>query len=596
MGDRTDSAARSRASSAVSDRSARLQLDRILASRAFRRAGRISRFLRYTVEQTLDGRGEELKEYLVAVEVFDRKPDFDSGQDPIVRVEARRLRSKLRQYYDGEGRNDEIEIEFPIGSYLPRFCRRGPSSPAREATADDRESLVVLPFTNLSPDPENEYFCDGLTEQIIHELTKLEGLRVVAWQSAFQLKGTPCDLRTIGERLRARVALGGSVRRSGDRLRIAAQLVLIEDGRYLWSETYERQMRDVLGIQDEISQAIAATLQIRLSAGAMQPVRKKRHDPVAYNLYLRGRFHWNRRSPEDLRKSIQYYERAIAIDPDFALAYAGLSDSYSLVADYGVAACEDTMPKARFAAEKALALDGSLAEAHTSLGFIKSLYDWDWPSGEAHYRRSIALNPGYATAHHWYGLDFLALQCRHDEALAEVEIAVQLDPLSPIINDGLGYVHILARRFDEAVAHYRRAADLDPLFYKTYTGMGRAYSLLGRYDDAITMFEKGRSLAGDVPSILGALGHTYGMAGHRQKALGLLDELQRLAERGFIASSCFALVHIGLGEKDRALRWLELGCERRDIALTSIGAHPIYDPLRSEPRFLSLLKKMGFGK
>jgi len=580
------------------DRAVRTALERILSSKTFSRSLRMRRFLRYTVEQVLEGKSDQLKEYAVAVEVFDRAPTFDARLDPIVRVEARRLRDKLRQYYQTEGRFDDVEIEYPVGSYVPRWRKRKSGPPGRElhgSPCSEEKSLVVLPFANLSADSENEYFSDGLTEQIIHELTKLDGLRVVAWQSAFQLKGKPCDLRTIGEQLHVGAVLGGSVRRSGNRVRIAAQLVLIEDGRYLWSETYERQMRDVLGIQDEISRAIAGTLRLKLvGEAAVTQARRRDHNPVAYQLYLRGRFHWNKRSPEELRKSIQHYERAIAVDPEFPLGYAGLADAYSLLGDYGLTAPVDIMPKAKEAAEKALSLDPTLAEAHTSLAFIKSLFEWRWEEAEEHYRKSIALNPGYVTAHHWYGLDFLALHGRLEDAEAEVRIAAQLDPLSPIINEGVSYMLLLSRRYEEAIEQSRRVLELDPQFYKAFTGMGRAYSLMGRYSEAIGLLEKGRLLAGDMPSILGALGQTYALAGREQGARRLLAQLQALSERRFIPSTCFAIVHLGLGEKSRALDWLELGCERHELTVTSINSHPLYDSLRNEPRFSALLQRIGF--
>lgn len=579
----------------VSPKAVRSQIDRILASSAFARSERMRRFLRFTVGEVLEGRAGQLKEYLVGVEVFDRKASYDSRVDPIVRVEARRLRSKLRTYYETEGRSDAVLIEYPTGSYVPQFRARephaieAPRGTEAESCAEEK-SIVVLPFTNLSADPENEYFSDGLTEELIHALTKIEGLRVVAWPTAFQLKDKPYDLRSIGEQLKVGAALGGSVRRSGDRLRVSAQLVLVSDGRYLWSETYERQMKDVFAIQDEIAQAIAGRLRIRLAAP-----RRREYDLVAYNLYLRGRFHWNKRSPDELKRSIQYYERAISVDPDFSLGYAGLADSYSLLAEYGLVDPAGIIPKARSAASKALELDPTLAEAYTSLGLITSVYDWDWRQGEEHYKRAIALNPGYATAHHWYSIDFLASLGRLEEAWAELQTALQLDPLSAIINEGEGYLQMLSRRYDDAIAAFEKLLELDPHFYKAYTALGRVYSLKGCYEDAIAMLEKGREMAaGNVPSILGALGQTYALSGKEQEARRLLETLSDLTERGYVSSTCFALIHAGLGENARALEWLELACDRHELSIATIYIHPAYDTLRSEPRFKALLQRIGF--
>ncbi len=556
----------------------------------------MSRFLRFTVEKALEGAGDELKEYLIGAEVFDRRGEYDPRVDPIVRVEARRLRAKLETYYETEGRGDEILIEYPIGGYVPRISARQPVPAVKPAPASGEKNVAVLPFTNLSADPENEYFSDGLTEELIHRLTKVEGLRVVAWQSASQLRGKSDDLQELGERLGVGTVLGGSVRRAGDRLRVTAQLVSIADGRYLWTETYERRVKDVFDIQDEISRAIVETLRVRLVDRALlAPSRRQEYDLAAYNLYLRGRFHWNKRTPDDLRKGIQFFERAIGIDPELAVAYAGLADSYSLLADYGFEPSLEAMPKARAAAERALETDPTLGEAHVSLGLIRGLFEWRWPEAESHYRRAVELNPGYATAHHWYAMDFLAMVGRFEEAQRELETALSLDPLSLIINEGVGYLLMLRRMYDEAIQQHYSLVDLDPYFYKGYTAIGRVSSLKGDYGRAVEMLRKGREMAGDVPSILGALGQTLALAGRRAEARQVLEELAALAECRHVSSSCFALIHAGLGENERALDWLELGCENRELSVTAIRVHPAYDSLRSEPRFAALLSRIWPG-
>lgn len=596
-------AAARRPAAGVSPKAVRAQLERILHSAAFVRSGRISRFLRFAVDQALDGRSDELKESLLGVEVFDREPSYDPRTDPIVRVEARRLRSKLTAYYEREGRHDDIVIEIQPGGYVPRFARRAGStldpdrSPPESPAGDVPQAIVVLPFTNLTPDQENEYFSDGLTEELIHRFTRIAGLRVVAWQSASQFKGKSYDLKQLGEQLKVDAAVGGSVRRSGDRLRVAAHLVSTSDGRYLWSEAWERKLQDVFAIQDEISRSIADTLRLKLvEQPASVSERRASADVAAYNLYLLGRFHWHKRTPDGLRQSIQLFEQAISADPALALGYAGLADAYSLLADYGLAQPSEIMKKARRAARRALAIDPTLAEAHTSLGFIRSLHDWRWDAAEKHYRKAIALNPGYATAHHWYAIDFLAMQARFEEARREMDIALRLDPLSLIINEGVGYLALLGRRYDEAIECYEKALELDRNFYKAYTAIGRALSLQGKYREAAEMFEKGRSLGGDVPSILAALGHNRSLAGDRAGAVALLEELRAMSGQRYAPTTCFALIHVGLGEKERALDWLELGCERRELPLANIGVHPIYDELRSAPRFQALLARIGLPK
>jgi TolB-like protein len=572
-------------------RSVEEHLQRILASKEFASSARMTRFLRLAVERALSGRSEELKEYVLGVEVFDRKASYDPRVDPIVRVEARRLRSKLESYYAGEGRADELIIELPKGTYAPVFRAREQSvAPAETPHAG---AIAVLPFSNLSSEPDTEYFSDGLTEELIHGLTKLEGLMVVAWSSAARLKGQPYDVREIGRQLNVSTVLVGSVRGSGERLRVMVQLVDTSNGRYLWSETYDRQIEDLFAIQEEISRAIVKTLQLKLIAPAIQ---HGAYNLEAYNLYLKGRFQWNKRTADGLKRGVQLFEQAIAVDQDFALGYAGLSDAYSLLADYGLVKPADIMPAAESAARKALEIDPTLAEAHASLGLIRSIYAWEWAEAEQHYRRAMVLNPGYATTHHWFAIDFLGMLGRWEEAFQEIEIALQLDPLSPIIREGKGFLLMLSNRHDEAIEEYRQMLDLDCFCYKAFTAMGRAYTQKGMYEEAISMLQKGRSLSGDIPSILGALGQTYALAKRPAEARRLLEELGELAKRRHVASTCFALIHLGLGEKDQALDWLETGARGRETPLAALKVHPAYDNLRGEPRFQALLRKLGLAK
>jgi TolB-like protein/Flp pilus assembly protein TadD len=571
-------------------RSVEEHLQRILASKEFASSARMSRFLRFAVERALSGHSEQLKEYVLGVEVFDRKASYDPRVDPIVRVEARRLRSKLESYYAGEGSADELIIDFPKGTYAPAFRERAQSvAPAGTPRAG---AIAVLPFSNLSSEPDTEYFSDGLTEELIHGLTKLDGLMVVAWNSAARLKGQPYDVREIGRQLSVSTVLVGSVRGSGERLRVMAQLVDTSNGRYLWSETYERQIEDLFAIQEEISRAIVKTLQLKLIA---PPIQHGVYNLAAYNLYLKGRFQWNKRTAEGLKRGVQLFEQAIAVDQDFALGYAGLSDAYSLLADYGLVKPADIMPAAESAARKALEIDPTLAEAHASLGLIRSLYAWEWAEAEQHYRRAMDLNPGYATTHHWFAIDYLGMLGRWEEAFREIEIALQLDPLSPIIREGKGFLLMLSKRYDEAIEEYRQMLDLDCFCYKAFTAMGRAYTQKGMYEEAISMLQKGRSLSGDIPSILGALGQTYALANRPADARRLLEELAELAKRRHVSSTCFALIHLGLGEKEQALDWLETGARGRETPLAALRVHPAYDNLRGELRFQALLRKLGLA-
>jgi TolB-like protein/Tfp pilus assembly protein PilF len=576
----------------------RTQVDKILASRLFTRSERLCRFLRFCVEQTLDEKSDQLKEQMVGVEVFDRKGDYDPRTDPIVRVEARRLRSKLKAYYTSSGRPDCVLIDLPKGAYVPAFRIRSASLPAPPArpqsndTAEER-SIAVLPFTNLTPEAGADYFSDGLTEELIHLLTRIPRLRVVAWSSMSQLRGREQDLAGIRQELKVATVLRGSIRRTPARVRVTAQLIDTESGSYLWSEAYDRQIENVLAIQEEMARAIVDTLQLSLawrggSASRKAPVLK------CYNLCLQGRFHANKRTPDGLRQSALCFEQAVATDESCADAYAGLADAYSLIADYGLADPKEIVPKAKLSAETALRLDPQSSEAHVSLAFIRSTFDWDWAAADLLYRRAIALNPGYSRARHWYSTDYLALVGRFDEAAKEGQMARHLDPLSPIILEGCGYVHMMARDYETALKLYRQLADLDPVFYKTYSALGRVLSLMGRYDEAIASLERARALAGDVPSVLAATGQTLGAAGFVWEARALLDQLHQIHKKQWVPSSCFAVIHIGLGDYQAALTHLETACDKREQAVSCLKVHPLYDPLRSEPRFQRILARVGF--
>lgn len=567
----------------------RQQLARILRSRVFFPSARISRFLRFAVEETISGRASQLKEYLLGVEVFDRPADYDPRTDPIVRVEARRLRAKLSRYYETEGVADILIIDLPTGGYVPRFSARH-SAPGVPAPKFRGRTIAVLPFANLSAEPGSEYFSQGLTTELIHALTRVEDLQVAAWTSASQLGGRPHDLGEIRRRLNVELILDGAVRQASGMVRMTARLIDAATGVYLWSETYDRRLSGIFAIQEEIAEAIVGVLKVRLT-GAHPP----RAEPnlETYRLYLKGRFHWSARTEESLRTSVEWFQQAISRDAHYAPAYAGLADAWSLLGEFGYAQPAEVMPRAKSAALRALELDSTLAEAHTSLALIRSLYDWEWHESETHYRRALELNPGYAQAHHWYAVDFLVLLARFDEAVIEILHARRLDPLSPGVNESAGFVLTTSRRFEEAVEHYRAVIQQSPEYFRAHTSLGRALGFLGRYDEAIASLLRGRELSDDVPSIYGALGQIYALAGREAEARRELSRLHELASRRSVSATCFALIHTGLGEHQKALDWLELSLQRRELPLTSIGVHPAYDALRREPRFKVMIQRIG---
>lgn len=571
----------------------RLQLEKILRHRIFVQSERMRRFLCFAVEHSLSGRAEALKEYLIGVEVFDKKAEYDPRLDPIVRVEARRLRAKLKEYYESDGRDDELVIEFPKGSYAPQFRRRRVAT-TRPRVDPRANAVAVLPFSNLSGAAENEYFADGLTEELIHGLTRIAGLRVVAWNSAAKLRDRQQDLGALGEQLQVGAVLTGSVRQAAQRLRVSVQLVETASGVYLWSESFDRQMEDVFAIQDEISRAIVGALRPHL-AGRFETGVRPETCVEAHNLYLQGRYHWNKRTSEGLKRSLQLFEQCLELDREYALGHAGLADALSLAADYGLSHPREVIPRAKTAALRAIELDASLGEAWASLALIRSLNDWEWEEAGRNYARAFQFNPGYATAHHWYAVDYLAILGRTAEGLEEIAIARQLDPLSAIIVEGEGYLRLLRGEYSQAIRHYHECMELDPFFYKAFSGIGRTYIQQGMYEEAIEMLQRALALAPAIPNILGALAQAHGLAGNREEALGILAQLHELSKQRYVGSTCFAIAHLGLGEKERALDWLEAGCMERETPMSAIGAHPVYERLRGEPRFKALLRRVGLS-
>ncbi|MEZ5399410.1 MAG: hypothetical protein R2729_07050 [Bryobacteraceae bacterium] len=552
----------------------------------------MSRFLQFTVDEALAGRGDTLKETAIGAAVFDRPADYDPRIDPIVRVEARRLRAKLDRYYSTAGAADPIRIDYKRGGYTPAFAPRSDSAPA---TPRGMKTIAVLPFSNLSPDPADAFFGDGLTQELIHALTRLPDLRVIAWSSMARLRDAGQSPAEIAAKLPVDAILEGSVRRAGNRVRITAGLIDAASSVYRWTGAYERELADLFAVQEELARSLATVLQVRLESQSGSAQASSPECVEAYSLYLRGRVEWNRRTEEGLRQSIVFYQRAAAKDPECAFAYAGLADAYSLLCDFGYEPPPKAMPLAREAALRALELNPTLAEAHVSLGYLLALHDWNWALGERHYRRAIELNPGYVTAHHWYGCDMLALLGRHDEARAEIETAVALSPLEPVIRETEAYMHLLARRFDEAERATRRLIHDAPGYYKAHTCLGRVLASRGEYGEAVEHLERGRGLAGGIPSLVAALCHVRGMKGDRSEAERLLAELESLAAHRHVSGVAFCLANAGLGRDDIALTWLEQACEQREPSVTHIGVHPAYDSLREHPRFRAQLRRIGLA-
>jgi serine/threonine-protein kinase len=453
-------------------------------------------------------------------------------------------------------------------------------------------SIAVLPFVNASPDPENEYLSDGITDELIDALAKVEGLRVASRTSVFALKGKPQDVRAIGALLGASEVLEGTVRKSGDRLRIAAQLTSTEDGRLVWSRRYDRTLHDVFAIQDEIARTIVDTLRVTSFADLATPLAKRHTESVtAYGLYLRGRYAWNKRSQEGVSEAIEYFEQAIAQDPGYALAYTGLADAYALHVDYRSVPVAEGFERAKSYARKALALDESLAEAHASLAWSLFVYDWDFEGATREFQRSIALDPRYATAHQWFAF-LLASRGQLDEALVEGHTAQELDPTSVSVRRSLAWIYYYARRYEQARYHLTRAIAMNPTAEETYRVLGLTLAIEGELDEAERVLREAVAMPGAGSYTSATLGYALARAGKRPEAEALLAQLELQRERDYVSPVALATLHLGLGQHDRALDWAEHAYEERRGWLAYLTVNPLVDPVRGQPRFEALVAKM----
>jgi serine/threonine-protein kinase len=605
------------------DDAVRQELERVLASRVFARSQRISRFLRYTVEQSLLGQRNQLKESVIGVEVYDRAGDYNPKIDPIVRNEARRLRAKLREYYEREGRNNPIRIDLPTGSYAPIFQETNPRlrglpqrqwlvvagvillaalaltffavrPPLRHLGRNTRESgpisIAVLPFINVSPDPANEYFSDGLTEELINALAKVPGLRVPARTSAFAFKGKQQDIRGIGAKLNVSMVLEGSVRKDGDTLRVTVQLNNTADGYQLWSETYDRQVRDTLQIQSDIAHDIATAL--RLTLVNRGEGKERAANAETYTLYLKGRYFLNEPNAESWQKAVVYFGEAAAKDLRYANAYAGLSDAWYRVGYFDPAQPQEAFREAEAAARKAIELDDQLAEAHTSLAKIRS-EKWEWAGAEQEFKRAIELNPNYAEAHRGYAVSCLMLTGRLDQAVQEARRAEELDPVSPFVIGHLGMILFVARHYEQASEQVRKLLEIDPNNFGAHTLMARIYAQRGMLAEASAEFDRADSIGQQHSYWRARLAGPYTKAGNRATAERLLEQWKGLSTREIGYAEAMVMLHAGFGNKDEAFRRLETAYRVHSNRLPWIKVEPEYDDLRSDPRFHALLRKMG---
>jgi TolB-like protein/Tfp pilus assembly protein PilF len=473
--------------------------------------------------------------------------------------------------------------------------------PNDTSSAIGAKSIAVLPFENLSDDKANAYFAEGVQDEILTRLAKVADLKVISRTSTQHFKSSPDNLPQIAKQLGVINILEGSVQKSNDQVRVNVQLINALTDAHLWADIYDRKLTDLFSVESDIAKTIADTLQAKLTGSERVSIAKTpTANPEAYELYLKGRFFWNKRTAAHLRKSTEYFDQAIEKDPNYALAYAALAQAWLLLPAYNGGAPKDCFPKAESAAKKALALDDNSADAHAALAAVMGLYHFDLAGSIAEYERALQLNPNDATTHHWLANEALAATGQTEREISEMKRALELDPLSLIINTNVGVAYFHARRFDEAIAQLRKTVEMDPGFYFVHYNLGQALELKGSIPEAIAEYQKAIALNDD-PYPLGLLGHLYGTLGRKDEAQQILEQLRVARKQRYVQAYCLAAVYLGLGDHNEALNWLDESYRERDgFSLQSIRIDPVLVPLHGDPRFEALAEKIvpaaNFGR
>lgn len=556
----------------------RAEIARISGSKIFARSERLLDFLRFTVEESLAARGARLKEYVIGVEVYGRPVDYNPKIDSIVRSEAARLRAKLDEYYASEGKANPVRIRYAKGGYIPSFetARHMEHRPA---------TVAVLPFVNTGAAAEDEYFSDGLTDELIGALARLSNLRVIARTSVFEFKGKSIDVREIGQRLGASAIVEGTVRSFQNRVRVTAQLIDVDTGAHLCAERYERELRDIFAIQDELTHALAASLSSELS-----PRRAgNAPDPEAHRLYLKGRYYFHRWALEEVRKSISYFEQATVRDPSYAPGWIGLGDSHNILAYWDINA-EENFAAAERALLRALELDPQSQEAQTVYAANLAIYRWRWRESEQVFRRLI--DRRHSPAYFLFAIACLTPLGRLQEAALLLRQGLELDPLYLGGQVHLGRVLYLSGEYEEAIAQLESTLELDPRFREAHWQLGLTYEAKCDFEQAMASFGRALALSGDSPGAWGSLGHCCAICGRISEARRYLELLRQFEDQQ-AALPALALIHLGLGETGEALRCIEQCCSARSSMVLRLTTDPRLAPLRDEPRFVDILTKIG---
>jgi eukaryotic-like serine/threonine-protein kinase len=551
----------------------------------------LERIIFKSLVKNRDGRYQLAGTMLSDLKRLQRQMLLDAGREQTTELNPDEIAASRRPSSRGSG-PDPLKDPGSKDSERPASGQARASSGSQRAPLD---SLAVLPFFTTSGDPNAAYLSEGIPESLIINLSRLSELRVMAWSTVIRFRGREVDALEIGRDLGVRAIFAGRMYQFGEDLVIKTELVDVNDGSQLWGAQYRRKLDDLGAIEQELSLEICERLRVRLNEEERRRLAKRyTENAAAYQAYLKGRYYWNQRTAKALRKAIESFEEAIKLDDSYALAYAGLADCYCLVSIYGGAPPKVVMPRTKAAAMKALDLDSGLAETHTSLAAALAWFDWDWEASEREFKRAIELNPHYAVAHHWYGSVLLAAQGRFNEALASEKRALELEPLSLVVNSNLGFICYQASRFDEAIEHLQRTLDMDDGFVYARFHLGLCHAHRGDYDKAIAELRRAIEQAGGRGALIeAALGYAYAVAGRRDDALRILAQLQTIPMNRDVSPFYLAMIHAGLDDREQALKWLESACEERYNWVVWLGVEPMFVKLRDEAQFKSMLRKIG---